>query len=513
MTIRTFTALKSGAFTLSDMVGWRRHLMALGLVSAAILLLFAGDASDMVAIWWNASSYQHCLFVPLIIGWLVQQRVDGLRHLKPSAWWPGLIWCAGGSAAWLLGDAASVALFRHVGLVVMLQGAVIATLGLNVTRGLIFPLFYMFFMVPVGEELVPFLQGITADISMVLLGWVGIPAHIEGIFITTPTGYFEVAEACSGAKFLIAMTAYSVLVANVCFKSWSRRIAFVTAALLISILGNGIRAFGIMYVAHLTSTDIAVGVDHVVYGWAFFAVIMVVVMAAGWRFFDRGPADPWFDATALQGRTASGAALGVIAPLILIIALASPAWSSLSARSGYAVPAQVALPTVSGWNRTEDAPALPWSPHFAGADHVVQGRYRNADGAMVDLAIVVYARQLEGKELVGFGQGATVPDGPWTWSATAPAPQNGLGEQLTGPGPVLRHVVTYYSIGGVVTGQPTQVKLETLKARLTGGDQRAVAILVSAEVSQAHRADATIAAFVRDLGSIKDLADRSAGIR
>src|SRR3546814_12507258 len=62
---------------------------------------------------------------------------------------------------------------------------------------------------------------LTAQLSMLFLGLANVPAHLTGVFISTPTGYFEVAEACSGAKFLIAMTAYAALVSN---RSEERRV-------------------------------------------------------------------------------------------------------------------------------------------------------------------------------------------------------------------------------------------------------------------------------------------------
>src|SRR3546814_1093474 len=88
---------------------------------------------------------------------------------------------------------------------------------------------------------------------MILLGLTGVPAQMQGIFITTPNGYFEVAEACSGAKFVIAMTAYGLLVCNVCFTSWRRRVAFMVGALSLSILANGVRAFATIFVAEVTT--------------------------------------------------------------------------------------------------------------------------------------------------------------------------------------------------------------------------------------------------------------------
>lgn len=497
---------------LSALRGWRAHLAALGVVWAVILLLFLRDAADMVAIWWNASTFGHCLFVPFLIGWLVQQRLPGLRQLKPSAWATGLLWIGAGSLAWLVGDAAGVALFRHGGLVVMLQGAVIATLGPAVSRALAFPLFYAFFMVPFGEEAVPYLQLLTAHLAMPLLALAGVPAHMEGIFITTPTGYFEVAEACSGAKFLIAMTAYGVLVGNVCFRRWSRRIAFLVGALTLSILANGVRAFATIYVAHLTTVDAAVGFDHVVYGWVFFGIVMIVVMAAAWPFFDRKPGDAWFDPVALQGAVRGGPLVAVTA-IACLLAAAAPLWSVAMASRSAPIPAALTLPDVPGWTRIAAPQSYPWKPRFDGADHFAMGRYADSRGHVIDLAIALFARQQEKRELVGFGQGAVDPDSEWAWSSPAPAPPGARGEQITAPGPVVRHVASFYSVGGVVAGNAGTVKLETLKARLLGRDQRAVAILVSAEQSDKAPAQAAIDAFLRDLGPVKDLADASAGIR
>lgn len=493
---------------------WRRQLAALAIVSAGVILLFFRDVVGMVSIWWNASTFGHCLFIPLLISWLVQQRWSSLRRLQPVAWSPGLVWLGLGALAWLVGSAAGVAMIRHGALVAMLQGAVLALLGPVVARALLFPLFYAFFMVPFGEEIVPPLQLLTARIAMLLLDLVGVPAHMEGIFITTPTGYFEVAEACSGAKFLIAMAAYGVLVCNVCFRNWRRRALFLCGALLLSVAANGVRAFATIWVAHLTTVDAAVGFDHVVYGWVFFAVVMAMVMAVAWPFFDRKPGDPWFDGDALGARKARASDSLTVAALALAIIAATPAWLAATAATADPVPPSSVLPAVSGWSRTDAAQAYPWKPRFDGVDIMIQGRYRDEFGHVVDLAIAAFDRQEEGRELVGFGQGATDPDSQWVWSSPARSPSNGRGEQITAPGPVVRHVVSFYVVGGnPPTGNPAQVKLATLKARLLGQDQRAVAILVSAEQADSRPADAAIQAFLKDLGDVQLLADRVAGIR
>jgi exosortase A len=499
---------------LADLDGWRGHLIALGVVAFAILALFFADLRSMVSIWWHASTFGHCLFIPPLIAWLVQQRLPGLRQLQPVAWAPGLTWLGIGAFAWLLGAAAGVAVVRHGALIVMLQGATIALLGPAVARALLFPLFYAFFMVPFGDEIVPPLQLVTARLTMILLDLSGVPAHMEGIFITTPTGYFEVAEACSGAKFLIAMTAYGTLVCNVCFRSWSRRAVFLTGALGLSILANGVRAFATILVAHLTTVDAAVGFDHVVYGWVFFAIVMTVVMAAAWPFFDRKPGDPWFDPRALQGAVHGRSRVDMMAGGALAVIVAAPLWLAATAAAADPLPAQLQLPVVAGWSRTDAVQAYPWTPRFDGADHFVIGRYRGPRGQVVDLAIATFARQDEQRELVGFGQGAADPDSEWVWSSPARAPADARGEQITAPGPVVRHVVSFYRVGdGASSGSKPAIKLATMKARLLGQDQRAVAILVSAEDAEGRSSDAAIAAFLTDLGAVSLLADRSVGIR
>src|SRR3546814_261186 len=311
--------------------GWRWHLGALGLVSAAILLLLHRDVMGLVEVWLSRSTYNHCALILPIIGWLVWQRWPELRRLTPRAWTPGLVLVGAGAFLWLLGEAGFVAIARQAGLILMLQGAVIACLGKAVCRGLAFPIFYTLFMIPIGDELMPAMQTLTAEMSMVLLGLVDIPAHIEGIFITTPTGYFEVAEACSGVEFLIAMTAFGALVANVCFSSGKRRALFMLAAIVIPIVANGIRAFGTIYIAHLTDIDFAASFDHVIYGWFFFAFIIALLMGAGWRFFDRKIGDPWFDPERLQApgtKAGSRSALLAIPGTALALAATPLIWST-----------------------------------------------------------------------------------------------------------------------------------------------------------------------------------------
>lgn len=491
---------------------WRRILQYLGIAWAVLLALFWRDAADMVAIWWDSSTFNHCLLIVPLLGWLVWQRKEGLLELTPQPWWPPLLYTAVGAFGWLLGDAAGLALARQLGLVMMLQGSASALLGANVTRGLLFPLFYMLFLVPMGEELVPPLQTLTAKMCMVLLALTGIPAHIDGIFITTPGGYFKVAEACSGVKFLVAMIALGVLIANLCFKSWPRRAAFMAACVIIPILANGLRAFGTIYIAQHGNIEFAASFDHVFYGWIFFGIVIALVIGGGWKFFDRRADEPAFDASDWPVETPF--ALRGIKALAIALALAGipVAWAGYISAKPSPVPAKIALPQVPGWQLVPYAPKHKWTPRFDNASHYLFGRYRNAKGQEADFFAVVYDRQAEGRELVGYGQGAVDPDSDWAWAADRPAPSNGRAEYIKAPGPSMREVVSFYRVDGVTTGSASRVKLATMQARLFGGNQQAVAIVISAEQKGNVSPRLAIDAFAHDVGNIDKLADRLAGL-
>jgi exosortase A len=492
---------------------WRKHLAILGAAAAAILAIFWRDAADVVSLWSDDATFNHCFLILPLIAWLIWQRLPQLGRLVPAAWAPGLLVAGAGALGWLLGDASGINFARQFGLLLLLEGAVIAILGKAVARGLAFPLFYAIFLVPIGEELVPAMQTLTASLAAFLLGLTNVPAHLEGIFITTPGGYFEVAEACAGARFLIAMLAFGALVANVCYRSWRRRAAFLAVAILVPILANGVRAWGTIYIAEQTSLNFAESFDHVIYGGIFFAIVIAIILGIGWRFFDRGVDEPWFDPRALQPAPPRGSRLQLVAGALIALAAVGPLWSmAVSARGSREPPAVVAMPNVTGWQRVPAAPGISWSPHYAGADRLAVAHYRDARGRIVDLAIAVFARQSEGHELVGFGQGAVIPNGNWAWTADAAPPPDGRAERIASHG-VAREVLSFYRVGEVLTGSQMGVKLETMKVRLLGGPQRAVAVLVSAEAPGAESdARPAIDDFLRALGPIAPLADRAAGL-
>ena len=490
---------------------WTYPLALLAGTALALLLLFRADVAHLVDIWWTSTTYGHCLFIGPVVGWLIWQRRAELARLTPAAWWPGLFVVAGGGLLWLLGESATGALVRQLGLVAMLEGAVLTLLGPMVARGMLFPLAYAWFLVPFGAELERPLQQITVSIVMPLLDWSGIPASADGVLIHAGRYWFEVAEACSGSKFVLAMVAFAALVANLCFRSPWRRAVFMIVSLIVPVLANGVRAWGTIFAADRTSIEVAGGVDHIIFGWVFFAIVMAAVLAIGWQFFDRSPDDPAFDPARLSAMPRHRIDPLLAALLAVAIAAVFPSWSGVAGSRAAVLPASMTLPDVPGWTPTQQG--TPWNPHYPGADAVLLRSYRDGQGHQVDLAVGVFSRQREGAKLGAFGTGVLHEDDRWIRVADLDRIAGGDAMRLTTTGPtgqsVERDVATWYRIGDRLTPDMRRVKLETMKARLLGQRQTAVAVHVSSEGDDPH----AIEAFVRALGPVDGFADRLTGRR
>ncbi|AOL94971.1 exosortase A [Porphyrobacter sp. LM 6] len=278
---------------------WRAPLVALVVVSFALMLATVSSWGEMFHQWWAIDTYNHLLLVPFIMGWLVWLKAGELTRIAPKPFWPGLVLVVAALCLWLAGRASGINLLAHAGAVVALQAAVLSVLGLRAALLLALPLAMGAFLVPFGDEIIPPLQFVTAEIAVTLVRWSGVPAQIEGLHIDTPAGLFIVAEACSGVKFLVAMATLGVLVAFTRFASWRRRALFMAACVIVPILANGVRAFATIYVAQSIGAEAATGFDHIIYGWVFFAIVLALVLAGAWRWFEREPEQHGWDAASL----------------------------------------------------------------------------------------------------------------------------------------------------------------------------------------------------------------------
>jgi len=452
---------------------WRLQGLLVGLCLALVLLVYRDTTLDMVNVWNTSSTFNHCFLIPLLSLWLVWDKRAQLARIPPATSVWGLAYMLPNTGLWLAGALLDIAFFQHLALVGLLIGAAWTLIGQQAFRLLLFPLFYLYFAVPEGEFLVPTLQDITAEFSVQLLRLTGVPVYIEGRYITIPSGNFFVARACSGINYLIATLALGTLYAYLAYRSWPRRAAFMALAVVVPIVANGIRAYGIIMIAHLSDHKYAVGVDHIIYGWLFFGVVIFILFLIGNTFAERErEAEPATGPPAPPARPAHTGLLGLAA---LAMAASGPLLLAQSDRQSPA-PASLALPAAGA---LQPAPlAEPFGARYMGA--AVQTAGYQLAGRTVGLTQAYYAEQREDAELV-----LTVnkPYDKKAWRV----PQRSA--QATGAGFEARELVLrsrrsrgqgyllwwWYDAHGTRTTSQIEAKLAQARARLLGADTGAAA--------------------------------------
>jgi len=347
---------------------WRRPLAVLALLVLALLLLYRQTALGMVTIWWRSGTFTHAFLVPPIVLWLAWRRRALVAPLTPRPVpWLALPLVALG-AVWLFADFAAINAVTQFTLVAMLVLLVPAVLGWRIAREMVFPLGFLFFCVPVGEFLLPQLMDWTAKFTVVALRLSGLPVYQEGLQFIIPSGQWSVVEACSGVRYLIASAMVGTLYAYLSYHSTRRRLGFIAFALALPLVANWARAYLIVMIGHLSGNTLAVGVDHLIYGWLFFGIVMLAMFLVGARWAQPElplvPPAPDALPAASSGRPALAAVLAAV-----LVAIVLPVTAGAWLRQGHSTPI-AALPAVHpepGWtDRT--VPSDAWVPDFEGAN-------------------------------------------------------------------------------------------------------------------------------------------------
>ncbi|WP_395403713.1 exosortase A [Pseudoduganella sp. UC29_106] len=328
------------------------------------LLAYWSTAWSIVSIWERSGTYAHGYVILPISMWLIWRRRDVLAATPSRPYWPALLALLACGGAWLVAKEGDVQIVRQYALAAMMPLCVAALLGVQVARAIAFPLAYLLFMVPVGESLVPPLMDITANFTIDALRLTGIPVLRDGNSFAIPTGNWSVVDACSGLRYLIASITLGCLYAYLTYRSPWRRLAFIVAATLVPILANGLRAYMIVMIGHMSGMTLAVGVDHIIYGWAFFGLVMLVLYWAGsfWREDNTPPSRE--EASRVQ-RLAAAAPGWRRAAAGLAVLLSIGAWPALAYRADALAPAARAVQLTP---LPDDGVAFTkWEPDFTPA--------------------------------------------------------------------------------------------------------------------------------------------------
>ncbi|WP_279245293.1 exosortase A [Candidatus Litorirhabdus singularis] len=374
---------------------------ALLLVTFYLLLLaiYSDTFFSMVSIWENSQTYAHGFLIIPITCWLIWERREYLAQLSLKPEYLAVLPLAGAVLLWLLAFLVDALVIQQFALVAMLICGTWLILGRSVSLAIAFPLGFLFFMVPVGDDLVPPMMEFTADFTVAAVKLSGIPVYREGLYFSLPTGNWSVVQACSGIRYLIASLTLGCLYAYLTYQTIWKRSLFIIASIIVPVLANGLRAYMIVMIGHFSGMELATGVDHLIYGWVFFGIVMLILFSIGsiWR----EPA-PSMD-TPLDGQLTEGRPKQLIAGLVVACATLMLAPTLLSLRADPVVSTvALSLPQrADQWQAVSGNP-LQWRPAPRDVDRQALQYFSNGD-KLVGLGLQQFYQQEQGRELVRTG--------------------------------------------------------------------------------------------------------------
>ncbi len=485
--------------TMEERSGSTKWPMAMGATITAVILitvLFQETARSIVEIWIRSETFAHgFLIIPIVI-WLIWDKRRQVRRLTPKPEFRVLILLPVFGFGWLIANLIDVQVVQQLAFVSILILAVWVILGNALARSLSFPLFFLFFAVPIGEGLIIPMMNFTADFTVAMLKLTGIPVYREGTFFSIPSGNWSVVEGCSGVRYLIASVTLGVLYAYLTYTRLHKRILFIIFAFLVPVIANGLRAYMIVMIAHLSDMKLALGVDHLIYGWVFFGIVIFIMFVVGsfWRddyVDDEQGTAPDQPAQPRQASTLIKAAL-----LSTLLAAIWPAIAySLATNSDQLEEISIVAPIGSGGWKQIDQSHWDWQPHIIGTDGEFYQFYKKGDDK-VGLYLGVYREQRQDAELINsqnfmVEQKHSVWSNKWEMKKEVDL-QGRKGQVIQSRLDSRRLGLTswhWYRLGDQYSSNPYVAKLLEAVARLTGS-RRDAAMLVLATPYQRDPEDA-----------------------
>ena len=487
---------------------WRTLGMACLAALLALGLVYASTIGSMVAIWSRSETFTHGFLVLPISLWLIWRRRFLIARLVPAPDWRGLPLFLPLGLAWLAAHVAEVTVVQQLAFVAMIPLTVFTLLGPRVAWEIAFPLAFLFFAVPMGEALIPPMMDFTAVFTVALIRMTGIPVYVEGTFFSIPSGDWSVVEGCSGIRYLIASVTMGTLYAYLNYTRIWKRLLFILFSIGLPVLANGLRAYMIVMIAHFSDMKLALGVDHFIYGWVFFGLVILLMFWIGsfWRDPDpleKPPAGQVADAQEVEfpvGRAWRWAFL------VLGVAAVWPAWAALLEARAPAIPPQVELDvpvTRAGWRPIE--PFTDWKPHYIGMNGELLQAYESEAGK-VGVYVAYYVRQRQGAELVN-SQNYMIGQKHPVWQNVGEArirrdgvPEHVVRTYLRSPQQRL-YIYHWYWLDGWHTANPWLAKMVEAGNRLLGRHPPAAGIVIFSPYQEgdADQAERALRAFLRDM--------------
>ena len=158
--------------------------------------------------------------------------------------------------------------------------------GATSFRRFLFPLCFLFLMVPIPESalngILEFLQQQSAFAARILFRAAGVQVTQDGIMLSIPNLDIEVARECSSIRSSLMLDVTTLVLAHLFLRSWWRKVLLVAAAIPLSVAKNGLRIFTIAELGTRVDRGFLDGGLHHHGGILFYGLAVVAVAVLLW---------------------------------------------------------------------------------------------------------------------------------------------------------------------------------------------------------------------------------------
>ena len=170
--------------------------------------------------------------------------------------------------------------------VLLLYGLGLAGLGRRASRYIVVPLLFLLFAFPLpGSVAVPLsttLQLISSQLGAGILNLLEISVFLDGNIIDLGVYKLQVAEACSGLRYLFPLASFGFLCAWL-YRGpfWARALVLLSTIPITIVLNSGRIALTGLFIEY-GNTQLAEGFLHLFEGWIIFLGALLILFALMW---------------------------------------------------------------------------------------------------------------------------------------------------------------------------------------------------------------------------------------
>ena len=255
---------KSG---LVSSVSWK--VLAVIVVALVVTGLAIPDTYHTLHQLWtkNNETYSHGY---ILLGFAIYVLVTDFRwqHFSPSFLYAPLALAAG--LVWLAAEAVQIMLIQTLVLPGVFWCLLASMVGFKNSLKTLVPVLSLYLALPVMDILVVPLQNLTTWVNTRLIQAIGITAYIETYNIHMPYGIMRIAHGCAGLNYLLAGMSLGIFYSYLNLQRLSLQIRAVAVILVLSLVGNWIRVFGLIMIGYESKMQSELVYDHGFFGWIIF---------------------------------------------------------------------------------------------------------------------------------------------------------------------------------------------------------------------------------------------------